>query len=202
MVTSTRDPDATRLRILEAASQVFAADGPEGARVDAIAAAAKVNKRMLYHYFRDKDGLFAAVVAHRLRDVIAAHGSPSASRLELDEVSARLMIWAATRHVLPDAVTDGLRRLVEDFRAAAQEGRVRHDVDASTMVIVSFAVSLVLALLPRLSESLLAGDPATDGSLDPRAQLERLWRPQQTASGRQRHVPRPRIRMMPEVRGR
>jgi AcrR family transcriptional regulator len=57
-----RDPDATKLRILAAATQEFAKFGLGGARVDRIATRAKSNKRMLYHYFGKKDDLFAITV--------------------------------------------------------------------------------------------------------------------------------------------
>ena len=57
-----RDPEATKLRILASATQEFAKFGLGGARVDLIAARAKSNKRMLYHYFGNKDALFAITV--------------------------------------------------------------------------------------------------------------------------------------------
>ena len=57
-----RDADATRQRILKAAKAEFARLGLGGARVDAIAERAKANKRMIYHYFGDKEGLFVAVL--------------------------------------------------------------------------------------------------------------------------------------------
>ena len=57
-----RDPDATQARILVAATQEFAKHGLGGARVDRIAARAKSNKRMLYHYFGNKDELFRITV--------------------------------------------------------------------------------------------------------------------------------------------
>jgi AcrR family transcriptional regulator len=53
-----RDPEATRKRIVLAARSEFAQRGLGGARVDQIAARAKTNKRMLYHYFGNKDALF------------------------------------------------------------------------------------------------------------------------------------------------
>lgn len=58
----TRDPERTRGLILQAAREHFAAHGLDGARVDAIAEAAGVNKRMIYYYFTDKDGLFVATL--------------------------------------------------------------------------------------------------------------------------------------------
>ena len=53
---ANRDPEATKARILAAAVREFSAKGISGARVDAIAARAKVNKRMLYYYFESKEG--------------------------------------------------------------------------------------------------------------------------------------------------
>jgi AcrR family transcriptional regulator len=53
-----RDPEATRKRILKAAKAEFARKGLGGARVDDIAIRAKTNKRMLYHYFGNKEELF------------------------------------------------------------------------------------------------------------------------------------------------
>ena len=61
-----RDPERTRKRILEAASAEFAAKGFAGARVDAIARDASINKRMLYHYFGDKEGLFREVLRKKM----------------------------------------------------------------------------------------------------------------------------------------
>ncbi len=57
-----RDPDATRAKILAAAWHEFAHKGFAGARVDAIADRSRVNKRMIYHYYGDKERLFVAVL--------------------------------------------------------------------------------------------------------------------------------------------
>lgn len=57
-----RDPERTRQRILDAATQAFAELGSSGARVDSIARRAEVNERMLYYYFGSKDGLYLAVL--------------------------------------------------------------------------------------------------------------------------------------------
>ena len=56
--TFSRDPAATQKRILLAAKHEFAKHGLGGARVDRIATRAKSNKRMLYHYFGNKERLF------------------------------------------------------------------------------------------------------------------------------------------------
>src|SRR2546421_12081337 len=62
----TRDPERSRERILEAAFNEFAAKGFAGARVDSIARDASINKRMLYHYFGDKEGLFREVLRKKM----------------------------------------------------------------------------------------------------------------------------------------
>jgi TetR/AcrR family transcriptional regulator len=59
---SRRQPEVSRQAILQAALAEFAEQGLAGARVDAIAAAAGVNKALLYYYFHDKESLYAAVL--------------------------------------------------------------------------------------------------------------------------------------------
>ena len=61
--TVTRNPRRTRARILRAATVLFAAKGPDAASVDEIAVRARVNKRMLYHYFGNKEGLYLSVLS-------------------------------------------------------------------------------------------------------------------------------------------
>lgn len=61
-----RDAIATRGRILKVAVTEFAAKGYSGARIDAIATRAKVNIRMIYHYFSGKEALYIEVLEHTL----------------------------------------------------------------------------------------------------------------------------------------
>ena len=61
----------TRARILSAALQEFSAYGLAGARMDRIAAAAAVNKALLYYYFQSKENLYLAaleMIATQIRD--------------------------------------------------------------------------------------------------------------------------------------
>src|SRR5204863_4419957 len=55
-------PEESRAAILNAAITEFSHEGPAGARTDAIARAARVNKALLYYYFKDKDTLYSAVL--------------------------------------------------------------------------------------------------------------------------------------------
>ena len=72
---SRRQPQASRTAILQAALAEFAQEGLAGARVDAIAEAAGVNKALLYYYFGDKETLYGAILDgffQQLRDRIMA----------------------------------------------------------------------------------------------------------------------------------
>lgn len=80
--TKARDPDATRARILAAAKLEFAKSGLGGARVDVIAARAQANKRMLYHYFGNKEALFRITLEDAYGDIRAAEAE---LELERDE---------------------------------------------------------------------------------------------------------------------
>ncbi|MEP7058555.1 MAG: TetR/AcrR family transcriptional regulator [Caldimonas sp.] len=68
----TRDADRTQQSILRAAMVEFADKGLGGARVDAIAERAGINKRLIYYYFDGKDQLFLAVLEQTYADIRTA----------------------------------------------------------------------------------------------------------------------------------
>jgi AcrR family transcriptional regulator len=59
---SRGEPEKTRAAILKAALEEFSHEGAAGARTDQIARRAGVNKALLYYYFKDKEGLYAAAL--------------------------------------------------------------------------------------------------------------------------------------------
>jgi len=67
-----RNPERTRELIFDAALAEFAERGFGSARVDTIAARAGVNKRMLYHYYGNKDDLYLYVL-ERVYEKIRTH---------------------------------------------------------------------------------------------------------------------------------
>jgi TetR/AcrR family transcriptional regulator len=67
-------PEQSRAAILQAAVREFAHEGVAGARTDAIARAAKVNKALLYYYFKDKEALYGAVLDQVFGGLIACVG--------------------------------------------------------------------------------------------------------------------------------
>ena len=79
-----RDAEVTKARILAAAKTAFATGGLGGARVDEIAELADANKRMIYHYFDSKEGLFQAVLEAAYADIRMAEQA-----LDLENIPAR-----------------------------------------------------------------------------------------------------------------
>ncbi len=72
---SRGQPEQSRTAILQAAVREFAQEGIAGARTDAIARAAKVNKALLYYYFTDKEALYGAVLDQVFGGLIAHVGT-------------------------------------------------------------------------------------------------------------------------------
>ena len=64
-----RNSAKTKASILAAARVEFADRGFEGARVDAIAERAGANKRLLYHYFGNKEDLYRAVLLDAYQEI-------------------------------------------------------------------------------------------------------------------------------------
>jgi TetR/AcrR family transcriptional regulator len=98
-----RDSGATRGAILGAAERIFGEEGLEGARTEAIAAAAGVNKALLYYYFQSKEGLYRAVLEGYVADfnrqaleLLSSQGS--ACSLLLRYINLHFDFIAAHRH--------------------------------------------------------------------------------------------------------
>lgn len=64
-----RQPERTRQAILDAATAEFSTRGLGGARIDAIAERAGTNKRMIYHYFGNKEAMFLAVLENAYEQI-------------------------------------------------------------------------------------------------------------------------------------
>jgi TetR/AcrR family transcriptional regulator len=91
--------DQSRDRILHAAIREFSEHGLAGARTGAIATAARVNKALLYYYFRDKEALYIAA----LEEVAGEVAGDALALLDLDcspgERVLRLVLQHFDRHL-------------------------------------------------------------------------------------------------------
>jgi TetR/AcrR family transcriptional regulator len=85
-----RDPEGTRRKLLAAAKQEFANKGLAGARVNAIAASARLNKQLVYHYFGSKEKLYVAVLEEAYASFRAREAELPTRKLEPEEAVMRL----------------------------------------------------------------------------------------------------------------
>ncbi len=161
-----RNPRQTRTRILAAALREFAQKGFAGARVDRIARRARINKRMLYHYFGDKEGLFREIlrrkIAERAAWVASAPEDP-VDRLpywfELacrDPEWIRLLEWEALQWEERKVIDEDRReetyaRAVERIRGLQHRGLLADGFDAGQMLLSMMALTAYPLAFPQLA---------------------------------------------------
>jgi AcrR family transcriptional regulator len=88
---ATRDPERTSAAILAAATAEFTEKGYGGARVDAIAQRSGVNKRMIYHYFGNKEALYRNVLESAYFRIRSAEAGLNLEHLEPIEAIRQLV---------------------------------------------------------------------------------------------------------------
>ncbi len=158
-----RDPARTRERILQAAIGEFSEKGLDGARVDEIARRSRANKRLIYHYFGNKEELFLAVLEHAYDDIRRAEASLNLDGLDPETAMRRLTEFSfdysasnphlvncenlyGARHLqqskrilkLNSPVTEMLRRILD---RGQREGVFRRDVDPLQLYVSIAALS-------------------------------------------------------------
>ncbi len=181
MGAMSRDADATRRRLLDAATQEFAAYGIAGSRVDRIAAVARSNKAQIYHYFGSKDGLFDAVFDAMCRETVDAVPIDAA---DLPEYAGRLFdsyqerpyvlrlaAWyrlerAGTADLLP-VVLESNTAKVRAIAAAQADGAVPTRFPAADLL------GLVLHTAAFWSSNVPEYDALVDDAGDPAATVRR-----------------------------
>jgi TetR/AcrR family transcriptional regulator len=133
--------ETRRDRILDAAAEEFAARGFHGAKVDRIAARARVNKALLYYYFHNKAALYRETLLEVFRTVASAvtavHEEGGTAEAQLsrfiqavaDQTARRPRfpaIWLREmaeggRH-LDESIVLEMRKVVETLGAIIHEG--------------------------------------------------------------------------------
>ncbi len=66
MKRETRNPEKTKKIILQKATKLFVKNGYNGTSISQITEATGYNKRMVYHYFKSKDGLYQTIYKSKL----------------------------------------------------------------------------------------------------------------------------------------
>jgi AcrR family transcriptional regulator len=163
---ANRDPEATKGRILAAAVREFSAKGISGARVDAIAERARVNKRMLYYYFESKEGLFREILRRRLAEGAAKLRASNVSdpdrlaertaRLPSQREYTRLTMWEALETNPDRPVNEDERRVlyadwVESVKEAQRAGHLPADLDAAQLVLSEVCLTMGPFVIPQVA---------------------------------------------------
>jgi len=162
----------TERAIFDAALQVFAREGRHGARMQAIADAADINKAMLHYYFRDKATLYEEVFGYTMRRFMASFGeslkeAPTFKEtlrvfidgyvefIRSDEAAMRLMVQEnlAGGHLLGDHLRRAKKRggappkiLVDTIEAASAADEIRPvDPHQTVLSVVSTCLFFFVA---------------------------------------------------------
>jgi AcrR family transcriptional regulator len=172
-----RNPQQTQTRILEAAMKEFAQKGFAGARVDVIARRASINKRMLYHYFGDKEGLFREVLRRKMDERAAWLASAPEDPTERmpywfrlacrDPEWIRLLEWEALQwgeHKVIDAERrqESFDRALQRIRNLQSRGLLSPRFDSGQLLLSMMALTaypLAFPQLTRLATGLSVSDP-------------------------------------------
>ena len=163
---------ASRETILDAAERLFARQGFAATPVKQIAGTAGVNVALLYYYYRDKDGLYHAVLARSLATFAARMASAfAASSSTVEEVGALIRLQAQTLAANPDLarllaralldyaavhthpqladlVAAHVQRLSDAIARGQREGVFRPDIDPRLAAISSIMQMAHLAMAP------------------------------------------------------
>ncbi|HEX4264309.1 MAG TPA: TetR/AcrR family transcriptional regulator [Verrucomicrobiae bacterium] len=164
--TGGRNPQQTQQRILEAAVQEFSAKGFAGARVDVIARRARINKRMLYHYFGDKEGLFREVLRRKIAERAAWLATAPEEPMERlpawfqlacrDREWVQLLQWEALQWGEKKVIDEERRqenvaRAVERVRQQQAKGLLDPDLDPGQLLLSMMALTAYPMAFPQLA---------------------------------------------------
>jgi AcrR family transcriptional regulator len=184
-----RDAHETQRRILQAALHEFSAKGIAGARVDAIAERARVNKRMLYYYFGSKEALFRAVLAQRLADqaetpraarLADRFATPTPSRPSSRDY-VRLSMWEALQRdprrpvEAEELRAASLRERVDGIRGEQEAGTLDPALDPAQLAMLELALTMFPVAFPQLTRLVTGSAPdSPEGEAARRAFLIQL----------------------------
>ena len=148
-----KNAEATRERILQAATKEFARHGIAGARVDRIAKDARANKNLIYVYFGSKEALFTAVLGRHLQGLydevpVTPHDLPDYAVRLFDYALAhpdltRLFAWSGLERRAPEPPeqTAGTAEKLRGIVQAQADGIVQKEDTPAFLLSVIIAVA-------------------------------------------------------------
>jgi AcrR family transcriptional regulator len=163
----------TEARILDAAAQVFAADGYDRTTIRAVAAAAGVDAGLVMHYFGSKQELFRRVIdAAPVPQVSAAPGQAAeqilaglASRLVSEPVASLTLLRSMLTN--PEAAS-AAGAAIDRYQAQIAQAIPADDADLRAAIISAITLGITVSRHLIKSGELASADPA---------QVIRLLRP-------------------------
>jgi len=103
----------TRLRLIEAASEIFIEQGYQAAKIRDIVTRARANLAAINYYFGGKEGLYAAVIQHNADLAIADFAQLAASVEEHPpEVRLKEYLQVFLKRLLHDSVQSRMSKLI------------------------------------------------------------------------------------------
>ena len=169
-VGGTRNPRRTSGRILSAALKEFAAKGFAGARVDVIARRASINKRMLYHYFGNKEHLFREVLRLKMAERQAwaenLSGDPAETLSFWFEAACkdpdwiRLFEWEALQGDGKKVIDEKQRRAatargLERIRQRQARGQISAELDPRHVMLTMRSLTMFPAAFPQMTRLIM-----------------------------------------------
>jgi len=124
----TRDAEATRNSILDAAEQEFAKVGLWGARTESIAARTGVTKAMIHYYFENKENLYKAVMERLILKRRADLDS-----LHVDDLSPTDAVSTVVRNFLAHIIQNPNVGSLMLLEALQNEGRYYMEAAVGTL---------------------------------------------------------------------
>jgi AcrR family transcriptional regulator len=170
---ATRDAEATKARIFEAATEEFAAYGIAGARVDRIAQNAHANKQLIYAYFGDKRKLFYKVLDKAMVQVAEMVSSDIADldRWVDEHIDyhqkhpelLRLLMWEALEVAEEDVCRSEARAerygvKKQKIADAQDKGLARKDMPPGVMLMLLMGISNYSVMMPQVKNLVLGPD--------------------------------------------
>jgi AcrR family transcriptional regulator len=196
-IKRTRNAARTRGLILEKAADIFAEKGYEGTALSEIVRDAGVTKRMIYHYYGDKRGLYRAIFIHEwgllkewydraLQRRMAEGGSVDTKELSAQSVGiffdflaerpqfVRLMMWEGLEGgEISQSIWKDIRgplyvQMEFLIQQAQQEGLLDANLDAAHFVVTFLgAISFYFGYAPTLVD-MLHEEPFSKAALEKR----------------------------------
>ncbi len=159
-----RNAQASRKRLIDAAIDVFSRNGPKGATIDEICDTAQLNKRLAYHYFGNKEGLYKEALRTIYQQFFDLEVELGSMLLPVEEL---LVVLVTNYYAFIDANPNFVKmisyenlnegRIAQQLDLAGQkasvitalqlalqkgqaEGRFRKDIDPTELLLSVFAL--------------------------------------------------------------